>query len=398
MKKFQYKAWDENFEMVKEVIEEQDINSAKEIIKSKGYSLIDISEKKGMEDIAIFKRKLKDSELSEFCGQMAIILDAGVNILKGLEVLEEQMENKKMKEIIGTVHEGVRRGRTLGKSMEDSGYFPNLLCDMVNSGELSGDMDTILFNMEGFYEREAAIKSKIVTASIYPIMLLAVAFGMVVFFNFFIFKELEDLFTDSDNLPFITKALIGFMNFFNSNIVYIVIAIFLIVIFIKYLKTLDKVKYFSDKTALKIPVISKVRLYLITSRFTRSMSIFIKSSVPILNSLDSIKMIVDNHYIAKKIENIKIEIINGSSIAEGFESQKFFDPLVIQMIRVGEESGKLEETLMKLAEIYDKKTENSIGKLMAMIEPAFTIVIGVFVAIIILAIAMPVMNMSNSLG
>lgn len=397
MKKFRYKAWDENYNIVKGTVDEEEINSAKELVKSKGLNIISITEYKSLDNLLMFNKKLSDSKISEFCGQMAIIINSGVNILKGIEVLEMQMDNKKMKKVLKDVKTGVQRGRTLGKSMEDTAAFPKLLCDMVTSGEISGDIDTVLFNMEGFYEKEANIKSKIITASIYPAVLLLVAFGMVMFFNFFIFGELKDMFSDTKNLPFITKALFAFMNFFNSNLPYIIAGIFLLIILLKYLKTLNSVRYVLDLISLNNPITKKVRIYMITSRFTRSMAIFLKSSVPILSSLDSVKMIVDNLYIASKIEKVKTEMVNGSSIAEAFEKQNFFEPLVVQMMRVGEESGKLEETLQRLAEVYDKKSDSAVGKLMAMIEPAFTIIIGIFIGTIILAIALPVMSMSTTL-
>ena len=146
-----------------------------------------------------------------------------------------------------------------------------------------------------------------------------------------------------------------------------------------------------------MPIVSTVKKDVITARFARSMALFLKSAVPILSILDSLKLIVDNSFIAENLEKVRNNMVNGSTIADAFELQMVFEPLVIQMMKVGEETGKLDESLYKLAEIYDKKAEIGITKLMAMIEPAFTLVVGVFVAVIILAMALPIMNMTNSL-
>ncbi|MCJ7689221.1 MAG: type II secretion system F family protein [Clostridiaceae bacterium] len=354
-------------------------------------------QKKNFSDLSIFNKKLTDTQFSGFCGQLAIIINAGVNILKGLEVMEEQTKDKKLKIIIANIHTSVKRGNMLGKAMEATGAFPSLLYDMVTSGELSGNMDSMLFNMETYYEKEANIKNKVKAASVYPIILLVSAVGMILFFNFFIFPEVKSLFADSNELPFITKALIGSLNYLNSHPLNIIISIVGVILFFKYLSSFKSVKYWKDSVTLKIPALSTVKRDVITARFSRSMALFLKSGVPILSILDSLQLIVDNYYIAGKIEKVKIDMVNGSNISDAIETHGVFEPLVVQMIRVGEETGKLDETLYKLAEIYDKRADTGITKLMAMIEPVFTLVVGVFVAVIILAMAMPIMNMTSSL-
>lgn len=397
MQKFIYKAWNKNFEITRGIIQEDDISNAKEKLRGEGLNIISIAQKKSLTDLSIFKKKFKDAELSGFCGQLAIIINAGVNILKGLEIMEAQTKNKNMKNVINQISISVKRGNMLGKAMEATKVFPNLLCDMVTSGELSGNMENMLFNMETYYEKESNIKNKVKAASVYPAMILSAAVGMVIFFNFFIFPEIKSLFQEAKELPFITKVLIESLDYLNSHPVQILILIGSFILFLKYIFTFKNAKYWKDDIALRIPVLSTVKRDIITARFARSMALFLKSGVPILSVLDSIKLIVDNFYIAEKIEMVRDSMINGSTLADAFDKQEVFEPLVIQMMSVGEETGKLEDSLYKLAEIYDKRAETGIAKLMAMIEPAFTLLVGVFVAVIILAMAMPIMNMTNSL-
>ena len=396
MQKYIYKACDNKFNIVKSEIEEEDIGTAKEKLKAKGLKIIDIKRKISLEDIKLGKENLKDGELAAFCGQIAIILNSGVSIIKGLEVLELQVKNKTLKNVVSRVLLGVRRGRTLAGAMADTKAFPTLLTDMVASGELSGNIDSILFNMEEFYNREASIKSRIKSASIYPIVMLVVCIGMMLFFNFFIFSELKDLFADGANLPVITKVVLGTMGYLNTNFIQCIFVFSGVVILIAYIKKLESVKYWLDIAALKYPLIGEVKNNIITSRFTRSMGIFLKSAVPILSVLDSMQLIVGNSYIAQKVSVAKTGIINGTSIADSFEQQGIFEPMVIQMMRVGEETGKLEEMLYKLADIYDKRVETGITRLMALIEPMFTLIIGIVVGTVIIAMAMPVMQMSQT--
>ena len=281
--------------------------------------------------------------------------------------------------------------------MEDTTAFPKLLCDMVASGELSGNIDEVFFSMENFYEREGRIKSKIKTASIYPSMMVFVGIAMLIFFNLFIFKELGSLFSDMESLPLPTKILLGFMNFLNNNFLFILLGMFALVIIFIYAVKHEKAAYFIDRFKLRMPVLGEFRTHMITARFSRSMALFLKSAVPMLSIMDSLKLLVDNKYVAAKIEDMKSELINGRSISNSLDIQQLFEPIVVQMIRVGEETGKLEESLENLAGIYDKKIETEVSKMMAMVEPMFTLVIGVTLAILIVAIAGPIMNMTGSL-
>jgi type IV pilus assembly protein PilC len=396
MRVFAYKAWDQKYNIVKGILEEENVEQAKEKLRSKGLKIISVSTYISLKNVEIGRRVLKDAELANFCEQMGILLNSGINILKGLEVLQEQAKNKKLRFVLSGLRTGVQRGKTLASSMEDTKAFPKLLSDMVSSGELSGNVDTIFYNMEKYYEREARLREKVKTASVYPIILLTVAVGMLIFFNFFVFSELKELFSDNQNLPNITKALVRTIEFFNNNFPGIILTAVLLIILLKYISEKAAVKAKIDRFSLFTPLIGSVNRDMITARFTRSLSLFLKSAVPVLRILDSLKLIVDNLYISRKIESVKTLMTNGNSIADAIQAQKVFDPLVVQMIRVGEESGKLEESLNKLADIYDKRVEVGINRLMAMIEPVFTLLVGLFVGVLILAMIMPVMQMTNS--
>lgn len=397
MKKYDYKVFDKEFNFVKGSIEEEDIDSVKQNLKSQGFSIIDVKESRNILNNNLFKSKLKDEEISNFCGQLAIMVNSGVNIINGLEMLEQQTEKTKIKKIISDIKFSVKRGKPLAKSMDDTSCFPKLVTNMVDAGEQSGNIDVMLYNMETFYEKEAAIKNKIKSASMYPMVLLFVSIGMLIFFNVFIFSELKELFVDEENLPLITTLLLNVMNFLNNNMLWIILIIIISVIPLKYMLNIHQIKYFIDKISIKIPMLNIIKRNIIISRFTWTMAIFLKSAVPILNIIDNIKLIVDNEYYSEKFDSVKMKMINGNSVSDSIGDEKIFDPLVTQMIKVGEESGKLEETMFKLSDIYGKKVDNSISKVMALIEPLFTLFVGIFVGILILAMMLPVMQMTNNM-
>ena len=394
MQKFIYKACDKQLNIVKGFIEEDDIDSAKEKLLAKELKIIDIRKSSDILELVHRSKIMKDSEIASFCGQIGTILDSGVSLLRGLEILELQTTNKKQKQVIGDILVGVRRGKSLAKAMEDTRIFPKALTDMVMSGEVSGNVDKVLFNMEEFYEREASIKSKIKSASIYPVILLVVAVGMMIFFNFFIFSELKELFQGM-KLPPATAIMFNTINYVNNNYLQIFCFIALIFLLIKYLLEKPKVKYAVHKRSLQLPVIGEVKNHIIIARFTRSMAIFLRSGVPLLTVLENLQLIVDNHFVSKQLAEAKELIVKGEGIATSLESKGIFEPMVVQMLRVGEETGKLEEMLYRLADIYDKKVDTGIKRLVALIEPVFTLVAGIIVGIIIIVVAMPIMQMAQ---
>ena len=395
MQKYVYKAWDSKYKLINGSIEEENINSAKQLLIEKGLYIIEINEFKDLLNNKLFQIKIKDEELANFCGQLAVIISSGVNLISGLDIIAKQIKNKRMKKILENIVMGVKRGRTLSQAMKDDGKLPNLLIDMVKAGESSGQVDTMLYNLETFYEREASIKSKIKSASVYPTILLFMSVGMIIFFNNFIFVELKDLFTDNENLPLITKLLLISMDALNNNTVPIIIGVISIIIMFKYLMTKHQINYIFNEILLNIPLIGKLKKEILVSRFTRSMGLFIRSGVSLLIIFDNLKLIVNNDFVSAKIDEAKQDVVNGNTIAYALDKSKLFEPIVVQMIEVGEETGTLEEILFKIAAIYDKKSEASISKLMELIEPIFTLLIGIFIAVLILAMALPVFQMTS---
>ena len=394
MKKFIYKAWDDEFNVIKEEIEDNDADEIFRELKSRGLKVIYIKEKFSLSRFKFLDKKLNDEALANFCRQTAMILDSGMNLLNGLEIMEQQTKNKDMKKIILNITDGIKKGNGLDLSMENCGKFPKLLVDMVKTGEVSGNLDTVLYNMESFYKKEASIKNKIKSAAVYPMLILIVALGMIMFFNFVVFPELKDLFA-SMKLPVITVIVLGIMNFFNNNYLYIIICTIIAVIFLKYINTLPKVAYFIDKFKLKIPIVGDVKLDIITARFTRSMGIFLKSGISIITIMDNMQLVVQNEFISKKIDKVKDQLTNGTAFADSIENEKIFKPLVTQMMRVGQETGKLDEIMFKLADVYDEKVETGIARIMSLVEPVLTLVIGLIVGVIILGVALPIVQMAQ---
>ncbi len=397
MAKYSYKAFDASHTIIKGIVEEDDISVAKDVLVSRGLQVIAIRKKIVLGDVRI-GGGLTMEQLSGFCGEVAVILGSGVSILRGLEILYEQATDRYYKRVIGDMQKNVKKGMNLSLAMEQTKSFPDLLVDMVASGEVSSHLVDVLFSMEDFYGREASIRSKIKGAAIYPLILLGVAIVMVIFFNLFVFSELKKLFAGMDDLPLMTRTLIGGMDYMNEHPLTImgvaVGSFFLIYI----LREMPLLRLFFDRTSLQMPVIGQVKKDIIAARVSASMAIFIQSAVPLTKVLEVVSTIAANRHTSRLIDEAKEEIIRGRNISDAFEEAGAFETMVVQMIRIGEETGKLEEMLFKLASIYEKKSSTGIARLVALIEPMFTLVVGLVVGVVIFAMAMPIFNMSSLLG
>lgn len=394
MSRFKYYAFDENNDLVKSTMVEDDLDIVTEKLAIMNHKVIRIKKVFSFEDLVIV-RTLKSDELANFCGQVGIIIDSGVTILRGIDILVQQTEDRSYKKVLNNILTGIKKGLNLSIAMKNTGVFPELLTDMIGSGEMSGNLPELLFSMEDFYSREAQIKAKIKSASVYPMILLASSVLMVLFFNFFVFSELKSLFDDVKDMPKITAMLIGSLEYLNHHPIKVGVVIGVIVIAFNGIKRIDQVEFLLDRISLKIPVFGQVKMEIITSRITSSMAIFIKSAIPLVKVMTVMESLADNQFIAKKISIAKEEIIRGESIASAFEDCQVFDPMMIQMMKVGEETGKLEEMLFRLASIYEKKCNIGIGRLVAMIEPVFTLIVGVGVGFVIVAMALPIFQMSS---
>ncbi len=394
MSKFKYYAFNEDGNIVKNYIVEDDIEVAKEKLHNKHYQIIKITPIFHIQGLSLVK-PLKEDILAGFCGNVAVILDSGVTIIRGLDILAEQTHNKAYKSILVGLLNKIKKGQKMSTAMGSLVVFPQLLVDMIAAGELTGNLTDILFSMEKFYAREVAIKSRIKSASIYPIILLAAAVMMILFFNLFVFTELKGLFQNMDDLPKMTSLLIGGLEYLNNHPLRLTIILIIGILMIKAIFRIETISFNKDKFMLYAPVFGRVKKDLVMARVSSSMAIFIRASIPLVRVLTILEALVANKYIGKYIATARLEITEGSNIADAFSRCDVFDSMMIQMIRIGEETGKLEEMLFRLADIYEKKSEAGISRIVALIEPAFTLVVGVLVGAVIIAMAMPIFNMSS---
>lgn len=357
-----------------------------EHIERKEIVLSDIFNKITIKDIAVF------------CRQFYTMLNAGVTITSALDILRQQTENKKFRKIISDICEDVQKGSAFSEALKKrKEIFPDLLINMVEAGEVSGNLDTIMDRMANHFEKEFKINNKIKSAMVYPIILSVVAIGVVVFLLTSVMPTFIGMFTSSGvPLPVPTRILLGISSALQNYWYIFFIGIISITLGINAYKKTDGGKLLISRFKLAIPVLKDSNKKIITSRFTRTLSTLLSSGVPLLEALDIVSKVVGNVVIEKDISVAKEEVRKGSTLAKPIRETGHFPPMVTSMIEIGEESGALDDILEKTANFYDEELETAIQRMTTLIEPIMIVLMAVIVGFIVISMALPMFDMVNT--
>lgn len=401
MKKFSYTVINVNGNKIKGSIDAKDINEAKSKLKSKKFKIIELKEKRQSELFSLGKNKkeLKIGTISHFCKQFAIIISSGVNNITGLESIAKKTEDKLLAEEINRIAEDIKNGFTISESMlKDESKMPKLLGAMVLIGEETGTLDEVLKSMSSFYERENKINQKIKNASTYPIIVGILSLVLLFIFTTFIIpKMMESILSVGGELPLITKIVVEVGSFMSSYWWLIIILGYFIVYFsLKYIKT-PLGREMKDRVLNNAPLLGKGIRSIVSMRFSRTLYLFISTGYPITQGLEHIRSTLNNSLAEKSIEEAKEGLIRGETLADSLEKTKYFDSILIQMIDIGEKTGQLETISNQMAEFYEYESDTYLSRLISMIEPILIIVVGIIVAILVIALFLPMLSVYDSL-
>ena len=380
--------------------------AAAKYLEEKGYVPISIEEEGTV--AAAFKPSalktrfatVKDKDLNFFTRQLATLTKAGVPLVSGLQTLEEQTASGSLKEIIVSLVSDLERGENLTSAFSHyPDVFSELYVAMVRAGEATGQLDEILTHLSELGEYETEVKSKINTATFYPKMIVGVMFMAFIFMTTFVLPRFTSFFNQAGVvLPWSTKFLL-WLNVALRHYWFLVLAFVGVLIFgmRSFLKT-GYGKRLWDGVKLKIPIFGPLFHQFAMSRFSRILSITSRSGVPILESLEIVSHSVGNVLITSEIQRLRESVRRGEGLSRPMSQSKFFSPIVVRMIAVGDETGKLDELLLRVSEFYDSEVDNAIKKLTVMIEPILLIVLGGGVLFMILSIFVPLLDFYNKLA
>jgi len=345
------------------------------------------------------KQKITVKDLSIFCNQFATIIRAGISLIECLDILRKQSENKTLRDILDQMFEDVQKGVPLSKAMgKHPKEFPQILINMVESGELSGQLDLIMERMADHFDKEYKLTMKIKAAMFYPVILVSVSVLVSVFLLVMVLPNFVGMFKDFGvPLPLLTQVLLNVGEFFKSYW-YIVFGVSVVLIFSfrRFINTAEgRLKF--DDFKLHIPVIGSVNRKIATSRFSRSLSTMINSGISIVDSMELVSKVIGNVRVSKGIEEALEQIKKGDGVATPLSHLKIFPPMMISMIRIGEDTGNLESLLETTADFYDQEVDVAIHGLIQMINPAILLFMAVIVGAIVMAIALPMFEMYQHL-
>ena len=374
-----------------------DFNSECEVLKYAKENKLSISSMKKKKSLFNLRKKLNEKDLKIFCKEIGILLESGSDIISLLEMLEQQ-SSKKLKPIIKSILNSIKEGNSITESFKHTNAFSNFFISMVHTGELSSNLDQVMYTLSDYYDKESKVKGKMKSSSIYPII-LAVATILAVFAMLFIVvPKYEEIYSQSNaTMPAITQIMISVSSFLRHNFILIFFIGFILIISSIYLiKNNDELKDDVYRLSFKLPKIGDYRLMDITNRFSKSLYILIRSGVEIVCAIDISAKVIDKDYLYKKISSANNSIKEGNKIGESLDDINLFSPFFIRMISVGEASGRLEETLAVVNKFYESEIEQNIEITMKYFETGITLVMGIIVGIIVIAMVIPMFNMVSA--
>ena len=346
--------------------------------------------------------KIKTKILTQFTRQLATLVNAGLPLMRGIEVLKRQMKDPQMVEALNGIGENIAAGGTFSESLTQyPKIFDHLYVNMVKAGEAGGVLEVVLGRLAEFAEKSEKIKNKVKGAMIYPIVVLVAAIGITAFLLVAVIPKFQQVFNDmlgGAALPPITQFVIDASGFVQHNGLQIFLAVVAFVVLMKIVGKTEKGAYFFDVLKLKMPVTGTLTQRSAVSKFTRTLGTLLSSGVPILQSLTITRDTTGNRILTQAIQNVHDAVKEGESMTEPLSQCKVFPPMVTSMVEVGEETGALADMLTRIANTYDDEVDNAVAGMTAAIEPALIIVLAVVVGTIVIAMFLPMIKIISTVS
>lgn len=398
---FSYVAVDKKGKEKRGHIETESRDKVTEILKNDGLIPVSIKEQGVLNkelDFSIGK-KVKPRDLSVFCRQFVSITQAGVPMKEALQMLNEQTENKWLKRAIAEVLLSVEKGNTLADSMRgQADVFPAMLVNMVEAGENSGSLEMAFSRMAVQFEKEAKLKATIKKATIYPIILVIAAIGVVAVMMLFVIPIFIDMFADLDvEMPAITMWVMNTSKWMTANWYVLLALVVAIVVAYKVIYRTGQGRLVIDQVKMKMPLFGKLTVKTACAQFARTMSTLLSSGISTIDALETVSKIVSNIHYTNALLRAREEVMKGIPLSEPLVSSGIFPPMVCHMTGIGEETGNIEDMLEKLADYYDEEVEMTTQSVLAAMEPLIIVFMAIVVGTLVIAVISPIGAMYNGL-
>lgn len=394
---YRYAGVNKKGETVKGSIDADDEKGARQALLAQGVRVDSL--KKDWTKIELGGGGMKPKELVIFTRQFATMINAGLSIIQGLEILAAQSETPYFRSILRKVKNSVEEGKSLSDSLKDHKVFSDLYVNLVAAGEVGGILDTILDRLAIFLEKNAATTAKIKSAMKYPAVVLTATVLITIVLLYYVVPTFATLFmSNGQQLPGLTQVIVDLSQWVQDNILFIIAALVGIVIGFKTLMKNPKFRFAVHRYALNAPIVGDLIRKSAVARFTRTLGTLVSSGVPLVDGLEVVSRTSGNLMIEKAIIFVRQKVIEGSDMTTPLTDAGVFPSMVVQMIGVGEATGAMDTMLNKIADFYEEEVDVAVDGLTSMIEPILMVVIGGIVGTMMLAMYLPMFSMGKAVG
>lgn len=400
---FHYRAVTQNGEIKQGELEAKDENEAVTQLQARGFIPIEVGARLNWQsllqfDFARLLRNQRSGKLTlAFTQYLSSLLQAGVALDRSLEIMLKVGRDPAMLTLVNGVREGVRRGQALSRVIgEDKQTFSSFYVSMVQASELSGDLSAGLRNLLYYLERSKSLREKLVSALIYPLILLLVSLSSLLIILTYVIPQFSQLFDDMGaSLPLATQIVVGVADGIRDYAGWALFGVFILALWLRHLLQRPEYRLQWDRRLLRVPLIGGLQQRIETARFSRSLGTLLKGGVALLPALEIARQVVGNQAMVEQIGIAADSLKQGRQLAAPMLATGLFPDLAMQMIQVGEETGHLDEMLLKVAETYDLEVETSIQRTLAIMEPLLIVGLGVLIAGIVMSVLVAVMSLNE---
>jgi type IV pilus assembly protein PilC len=399
---FNYTIRDANGQTRSGKVEAPNAEELRKRLQAEGLQVLEVTEdRKAPRVPAGGYGRVKLSDLAIFARQFSTMLDAGVSLIRCLDVLQAQTNNARLRKILMDLSARVESGESLSRSMaRHPKAFSQLIIGLIRAGEVGGVLEESLQRIAGFLEKDVELRRKIRSALTYPVIVLLAAVGIVIFLVSWLVPQFASLFKELgiENLPAPTQFLVDLSALFTQRYYVVLIAVAAVFIAYKLFVSTRVGRRVADRVKLRVPVFGPLHHKIVMARFSRTMGTLLASGVPILQAMETVAGVVGNSVVSDAVIESRARIREGEKIADPLQRSKMFPPMVVHMVSVGEESGSLDHMLNKIADFYENEVEMTIASLTAAIEPVMIVLLGIIVGFIVISMFLPMIEVISNLS
>ena len=395
---FKYSGVNKRGETVKGSVDAEDEKGARQALSAQGIRVDTIA--KDWTKIELGGGGMKPKELVIFTRQFATMINAGLSIIQGLEILAAQSETPYFRSVLRKVKNSVEEGKSLSESLKSHPkVFSDLYVSLVAAGEVGGILDTIMDRLAIFLEKNAAINAKIKSAMKYPAVILVATIGITIVLLYWVVPTFSTMFLSAgQQLPGLTQVIVDLSEWMKHNIFYVILVIVALIVVYKVLMKNPQIRFARDKYLLVAPTVGDLIRKSAVARFTRTLGTLVSSGVPLVDGLESVSRTSGNLMIEKAILFVRTKVTEGSDMTTPLTEAGVFPSMVVQMIGVGEATGAMDTMLNKIADFYEEEVDVAIDGLTSMIEPILMVFIGGIVGTMMVAMYLPMFSMGKAVG